>query len=102
MQARLDVMKTIPDLRQFAEVRVAADMAVQEAHQHKDEIKGAINWGDLHVSLVSFNVDEEGRTSWIIEIEEATPDCCKFHEWIRGKMLEVLPSTIEYTIRTEW
>lgn len=52
---------------------VAGEEAVRQAHAHKDEITGAINWGDLHCVNTEYAIDRGGVVVYRVYIEEAAP-----------------------------
>ena len=77
-------------------------MALEEARKVMNQHDWAVNWGDLFVSSVSYNVTDDGHQCFIIDIEEASPDAGGFCDWIEAKMTEISPPYIKYVVQTGW
>ncbi len=77
-------------------IRVIIDKACDDALNMDDFSDEAINWGDL--GCVSVSVDIDG--SYYASIEEASPTCRKFPQYVYDKLYESGFSRVE--VRTEW
>lgn len=80
-------------------IREAADAACDTAQEAG--VTGAINWGDLGVVEVRFCVDEDGRATYDVLIEEAAPGSVGLMQHI-SKALEPLDLVYPVEVRTEW
>ena len=63
---------TVPMLQR---IKVAVDSILDGLDPN--EFDEPINWGDLYAASVSFRIDDDGRVSTVVEIEEAAPGCEK-------------------------
>lgn len=63
-------------------LREAADKACEEAFTKRKEFHEAINWGDLGCISARYIVDDEGNEFYQVIIDEAAPECSKFHGFI--------------------
>jgi hypothetical protein len=87
-------------LKQLQILRDASNDAISEAFEKRQEISGAINWGDLCCVAAEFIVDQEGNQRVQVRIEEAAPDYGEFHEFIAKRLEENGFGNV--TVLTEW
>jgi len=78
-----------------AEIERIVDAACDEAI-HKD-FKESINWGDLCCVDVAVSFR---RGNYLVFIEEASPDCPKFQQYVYDLLEKAGYTNVE--IRTEW
>lgn len=64
------------------------------------EIFEAINWGDLHCTVAERYIDHTGETGYRVYIEEASPDCPKFCQYIADQLALLRYPDVE--VKTEW
>jgi hypothetical protein len=67
------------------------------ARAKRDEIDGAINWGDLACVDVSVSLLDDQVTVWI---EEASPDATELHQFVSSALDKMGHSAI--CVVTEW
>ena len=64
------------------------------------DISDAINWANLNVVQVVYCVSSDGCEWYTVEVEEASPEAIKLHEYLYKHLGEGWGANIE--IRTEW
>lgn len=68
-----------------------------------ENIKGAINWGDLHCTDVSLVTSMDDASYIIIHIEEASPDGNdELKEHVLKHVAEFYPGLLDVYVETEW
>ena len=71
-----------------------------------EEVKGAVNWGDLGVTGVELVESLDGyghaRLFYRVIIEEASPSAVELHDYIRGHLVAGGYETDIIEIVTEW
>ena len=85
-------------IRQLAEAALADRDAMPLA------IAGeAINWGDLHPADVRFCISRHGYVTYMIDVDEASPEAAGLQQWVRSRIVDALPDLNgEVEVRTEW
>jgi hypothetical protein len=68
------------------ELRMVASEACNEAFHKRAEINDAVNWANVSCVSAQYCVDDEGYPSYRVEIEEASPNCSGFREFIHGRL----------------
>jgi hypothetical protein len=61
----------------------AVEAACASAYEARPEIKGAINWADLHCAQAEFFITSNGETGYRVWISEASPDQLDLRKFIR-------------------
>lgn len=68
-----------------------------------EDIKGAINWGDLHCTDVQLVTSVDDASYINIIIEEASPDGNdELKEYVLKKVSEFYPGLLDVYVETEW
>ncbi len=68
-----------------------------------EDIKGAINWGDLHCTDVSLVTSMDDASYIVICIEEASPDGNdELKEHVLKRVSEFYPGLLDVYVETEW
>jgi len=60
----------------------------------------AINWGDLHCTSAERYTEHTGETGYRVYIEEASPECWKFCQYIADQLTARGYPDVE--VKTEW
>lgn len=85
-----------------AKLREIYDYANEVLDNTKPEdVKGAINWGDLGCVDVSWCKSVHGTESVMLLIEEVSPDCYELRQYMYERMMEKFPN-IMFEVHTEW
>lgn len=92
-----------PDSEMFQGIRQAAEQALDGVRLGDPEVRGkmgAVNWGDLRVVEVLFCIDEHGRRTWRVLIEEASPTS-GLAAPICTRLAKLWPDEV-FEVATEW
>jgi hypothetical protein len=81
-------------------LKTATDEICREAYEKRGEIQDAVNWADLRCWSAEFSIDDEGDESYRVVIEEASPDCRKFREFVSTRLEARGFKDVE--VETEW
>lgn len=83
-------------------LRVATEAILRDAYKHRDDIlsRGAVNRADLHCVAALKVEDDQGETSYRVEIEECAPDAADLQRFVHAKLEEAGFFNIE--VDTEW
>lgn len=79
-----------------------ANDAVRLAHTHKQEIKDAVNWGDLHCVDTKISINRGGEVEYIVEIEEAAPYSNDLIAFVLDYLKDHGCENIPIRVTTEW
>lgn len=81
-------------------IRATAEQACAEAFEHRNDIDGAINWGDLHCAEVGCVIREDGQIYYRVVIEEAAAGSSELIAFIQTEFTKHNFERIE--VETEW
>lgn len=84
------------------ELRAVAERIIREAYDNRNshDIKGAINWGDLHCVAALRVEDDHGEISYRVEIEEVSPDAAELQRYVHERLKAAGYPDVE--VYTEW
>lgn len=86
--------------QRLKELREATDECIEMARESRDTFDEAINWGDLGCVEASKVITDKGTERYVVLIEEASPDCIDFQEFISFEL--GLKGFDKVEVRTEW
>lgn len=89
-----------PVRRRMEYIEQAVNQIIEQAQSKKDQFPEAINWADLKCADVELVVSLHNDQFYRAIIEEASPDCPKFIQFIRGQLKERRFDEVE--VITEW
>ena len=78
----------------------ATNEAIDAAQARKSRMGGAVNWGDLRCAGVAWQVDQDGKPSYRVEIEEAAPEAVEFRRFVEACLADAGFSHVEVVM--EW
>ena len=81
-------------------LRAAANKACELAYEKKDDIEGAINWGDFGCYEARRYETDRGETGYSVSIEEASPAASKLMFFIMQELNRSGFENIE--VQLEW
>jgi len=79
---------------------VAENIVVNSRDDPKCQTGEAINWGDLHCTSAERYITHDGEIGHRVYIEEASPDCWKFCQYIADQLTAQGYPDVE--VKTEW
>lgn len=89
-----------PIKNRMTAIEKAVNEIIALAKERKDNFPEAINWGDLKCADVEYVESLYNKSFYRASIEEASPDCPKFIQFIRSGMRSRGFGEVE--IVTEW
>lgn len=63
-------------------LKVAANIACNEAFRNKEAVPGAVNWADLRCTKAEFFFTDSGDTGTRVYLEEAAHDAMELHSFV--------------------
>lgn len=91
---------TISARPRMEQIKQVVNEIIKQAWLAKDDFPEAINWADLKCTDVESVMSLHNDSFYRAVIEEASPDCPKFIQFIRGQLKERGFGEVE--IVTEW
>jgi len=90
-------------IRSMRGIKFEVNRILKEAHKQKDKFPGAINWGNLKCVGTRYCMDEIGKETYLVLIEEASPDNSDLQEFVKEQLALIFNlSKDTFECRTEW
>jgi len=88
--------------RKLTEIKFVANQAIEEAAKTKETFDEAINWSDLRCISARFAINEYLEESYLVDIEELSPNCIEFGNFIYNYIRDNYEIDLDLFVCMEW